>query len=313
MSTPDDNSNAELIGLLEELGNQKERMLLNSSLTRLRKDLTKPVAPFSSRMAGLSNLEEHLLDVHREELIRLFVDACFRVLATDKRIAGHLMFNRTDCGGLIRPKPKGVWDRNARCLMATRAFEEGSRSSRDLIHELLREGAHISPGLEEIASAGEMVGVSEALRIYRARGMEEHGGGRVSTRALMRTFSCPIDHRNQTVVAMVLGKYCQEADDHGRAVHWYRESLNEHGSSVPGIVFFAIAAAQAGDLKSFALASALLGERVRPNDSDFLAYISRARAGLLAGSWRLTNESQEIARLVNDHNETTRQVLALFC
>lgn len=305
---------AELLELLAELADQEERVLLNASFTRARKNFYSDPERISARAPGLSSLERKLLEAFRGELAQLIKDACFRLLSESKLVGPTLYRYRGPENLQIEPRDADELRTRHTQLAAAKELVRDFSDPLGILERAIVCPASQSPTLVELASAGERLLPLEALRIYKARGLEILGDNERAAAILMDVYEKPIDHRNKFVAAECLGSLAsREAEHHGSAL-WYDKANDLEPRDANSVFFLSFCSIQAGNWHLLHRADSLSKE-MEPESSfqvELQEYLTRTRSNLQSRRWQPSCQSESIVSKVRSHADSIEKICDLF-
>lgn len=285
MSSPSNSSDQELRGLLLELCGQNDRHLLTSAFSALRTQIAKSIEPISSRMPGLSSLERHLVDVHREALAELLKEACLDLLLNCPSLASRVVPNRNEMEEECLPRPAGRLSKDAAVLIESNVWASREADTRALVQRLLIQPRSSTPSLRVVAEAGSSLAPSEALSIYRARGLEAEGEHSAACELLIDTYRTPANAMNRLVAAGTVAAIVDRDGDLASAVKWYERSAGTSERYWVAAAPWITCCIKAGDSRSLARAKAVFLERECANSLRTQTYLKATRASRFSGSW----------------------------
>ena len=294
-----DKCGPELLGLLGELGSQEDRILLKGlgnwrEPRRLKaQDLLQKNSPW------LSNLEKHILAVHRDELGLLFHDACLRKLLTSQRIGGMIFLNPVDQKDPHKPQNPAAWRQAAKAERERVASLSELSDPLDVLDQLLNPATADGVGLLATAEAGFLVRPSETLAMYIAHGTEEAGDPKGAADKLREVYEEPCSYRNRLVAAGNLGQLAANDDRMDEALRWYElgaTGAEPYPSFACSWAFFSL---QLGDERSWRNVAATFENSYESDDPSFEIYCRRLAGGRLAGGWLPTTEANKLLRRID--------------
>jgi|GEM_PF-1469967 len=312
MSSREPHDDPELLGLLTELVDQEDRVLLKSAVPRLRRNFYAESVPISPRVAGLSSLERKLLEAYREDLGRLLTDLCFRLLHAHEKLGDRLVLSRSKSGLEVRPQRIELLEQRADALFRRAALLSDAGTSLEVARKLLADSVQGDGDLLRAAEAGMQIAPSEALRVYRGRGLEAMGDRPGAIRLLEHVYRNPTIFLNKIIAAGSIGAIVYEDKDYALAAAWYQHSAGTRVPYALGAVSFLASAIQVGDNKLTDRAARTLGDSCTPTDPMLLNFLSRVRMKRFAGSWHPTPESRNISIKRFSNDEPATKVLKLF-
>jgi len=312
MSTELDNGDGELLGLLEELAGQEERVVLNASIRGIRRRLTGPVERISPRMAGLSSLERLLLSAHREALGRLVMEACLETLMKDAAAVPTVFLNHHRSGAVHAP-----WDSRAvldefgklRCVASG---SSNTKALEPILFRLASASAEDRPDLQALADAGLRVSPSEPLRYYKALGLLQRGKGVGAKIIAQDIHANPIRHANKLRAAGLIGRIHFSRGEFPDAAVWFERSASSPEPYPTGVYGWAVSALQAGDENGLCRASEYLGDIQNGQDGAVDRYLKAKRAARVSRSWSPTRQACLLANNRKSHAECLEEILELF-
>ncbi len=308
-SNQDKRYDEEFLGLLQEFDVSADSVLFRAASGKEHRSLARSER-LSSRSPDLSNLEKHMLQVHREELRALFTDACFRLFLEDRK-SGHMVFPPKINGKWALPMEREAW--KARVAQTRAAFPDPDDCSDPLtvLDRLVAGGHDRSPTLLEVAVAGLRVQPSEALTIYRAQGLGSAGDTTTAETLLKEIYAKPCFYANRIVAAESLGRLAAATDRNAAGAAWYRRAAREHEPTRPlGAITWLFLAVQVGSAEEVSLAIRCLSDDVVEENEALQSFCSRKRADRFSGAWSPTPEARKL-RLPECRSHAAK-ILGLF-
>jgi len=312
MSSREPNDDLELLGLLTELVDQEDRVLLKSALPNLRRNFYAAPEPISPRVTGLSRLEQELLEAHREDLGRLLTDACFRLLLEHKKLKKTLYPRRDELGDALWPPSHADLRAKAAALQSRRLSGAIPVEPATILSALFLRGSKSSLSLTEVARAGQLITPSEPLSMYRAKGLAADGKASEATEILQRILTSPTHFENGVGAAATLGLIALESGAYGDATTWYQRSSESRAPYPVGALAFLFSAIQLGNRALVERASAVLRDSVDSKDPTVSAYVVRVRANRLGGDWSPTPAASRIIESLTPSSDHASSVFNLF-
>lgn len=312
MSPNSNKADQELLGLLGELADQKERALLNASLTRLRKSVTQTVEPLSSRMAGLSSLERQLLDVYREDLGRLISATCLRLLVSSESLRGMVFTNCDRQGRRISPMDEVVWKQRCQTVGQPPTNSKALEGPVEVLRKLVTCSPWESPSLLTVAQAGELVTPSEEFQIYKAFGLSLSGQDSSAKQVFQEKHASSRNPRNRNSAATALGRLAGKQGEYREAMGWYSSTVTGKEPMAIGACGWAFNAMQAGDSSELSKVGQALFELGAEQSTELAEFIEKTKADREAGLWRPTLEAANLVRVNRRHEDRVQAIIKIF-
>ncbi|MFT7670159.1 MAG: hypothetical protein ACI8X5_002866 [Planctomycetota bacterium] len=314
MSSEEQNeTDQELLGLLQELAIQKDRTLLNSSSVGSPESSTDASSEAPIDLLGLSPLERHLTLTHREALGRLFAEACFRLLVSHKTLSGMLFLNHDKSGDEIAPVGELEWRKRKLALDEVAPDMTGLDEPLKVLEHLMTDTGSYKPDLLTVAYAGSMVAPSEALRIYRGYGLLEQGRTKEANQIFQAIYSSPQLPANKRCAAQLIAQLANLAQSYEHVCAWSELAATacDPEPNYRAVLAWVFAAIQAGNHKSLQRASDVLAV-LNGDESIAQGYLDRVQGRLLTGHWTPTPQAMRLTLSAPRQPDDTQRVMDLF-
>ena len=162
----------ELLGVLQELGAQEDRVLLKGLKELGARQPVSTADLLQGNSPWLSRVEKHILAVHRDELVKLLEDECLRIFLSGAATKDIVVPNWDDQGRKILPMESAEFIAK-RDEVCGRTPQDGRLDApRALLQNLMPGAVGGGARLLEVAEAAYLLRPSDRSRIYVARGEE---------------------------------------------------------------------------------------------------------------------------------------------
>ncbi len=296
-----------LLGLLREAGDMQGTPLFDRAASGAGP------APWPRAMSrgGIqrSSLERRLFETYREELGRLLLDKCLRLLLEGPIQGGMVFANRVAGKSMTAMKP-AAWRARASGTLAMIGEQQVPETAAEMLMRLISPAPGRAPSLLEIARAGLQLAPSEAFKIYEAWGLVLNGDTDGAQASLEAVYAQPFNHYNQLSTAAMLARLAHQRGDVQESLNWSEIAATGRMPYARGVLGWLFCALQAGDGRLSAKAADRLTFQFDASNQSISEFCTQKRADLLAGSWQPSAAAKRI-RIHSSHDHVEK-VLNLF-
>ncbi|MFT7670466.1 MAG: hypothetical protein ACI8X5_003175 [Planctomycetota bacterium] len=299
----------EFRGLMQELVGAKNSTLLRRPPPEMRKSWAEPSGLLSENSPSLSSLEKKLLATYRQDLGQLFSEACLRVMFSEKGYAVWALKGTTEFGQDIEPLSDRAWVAKRKGVLGR---SSGDRPLEDL-DRILGQCGNRGGGMLELAEAGLVVAPTDALRVFRAQGLELIGQFTPARQQLEDVHCRAATHRNRRLAADAIGRLCLGQGDLRAAVDWYSLAGTGPAPLRPGVLTWLFHAIQLGDESSATRAMDVISDD-RENYTGMVEMMCRRKVtGRLALEWQPSEGASRVLRIeTHRRSNEVEKICSLF-
>lgn len=164
----------------------------------------------------------------------------------------------------------------------------------------------------ELATAGYSVAPSEALKMFRAHGLEDAGDQRAAMALFQDVSNRPHIRMNASVSCASVGRLEFRRGNVPGAIRWNRKSAVGHAPNLPGVLGWLFSSIQGGLEQELRAAMDVYHGIEETSIDQTRVFLTRKRADRFSGEWAPSSDSTAILRLDLDAGPILEGLFDLF-